>query len=98
MILVNQALQMEGYILLHLGMPDERIKVIAYSGYQGEESPRLFIFRGEEIEILEILSMWLEEGLEDKVRKRFFKVKGNDGYEYKIYYDEKVKEWFLTKN
>ena len=40
--------------------------------------------------------MWIEESLEDKVRKRFFKVKGIDGYEYKIYYDEEIKGWFLT--
>lgn len=79
-------------------MPAERIEVIAYSGYRGEETPRLFIFRGEEIEVVEILSMWLEEGLKDITRKRFFKVKGKNGYEYEIYHDEKVKEWFLTKN
>lgn len=79
-------------------MPNERIGVITYSGYRGEETPRSFIFQGKKIEVSEILRMWIEEGLEDKVRKRFFKVKGIDGYEYKIYHDEKVKEWFLTKD
>lgn len=78
-------------------MPDERIRVIAYSGSRGEETPRSFVFQGMEIKVSEILSMWIEEGLEYRVRKRFFHVKGIDGYEYKIYYDEKVKEWFLTK-
>ena len=79
-------------------MTAERIKVVAYSSYQGEETPRSFIFQGKEIKISEILSMWIEESLEDKVRKRFFKVKGIDGYEYKIYYDEEKKEWFLTES
>ncbi len=79
-------------------MTAERIKVVAYSGYQGEETPRSFILQDKEIKISEILSMWIEESLEDKVRKRFFKLKGIDGYGYKIYYDEKAKEWFLTES
>ena len=79
-------------------MPNETIGVITYSGYRGEETPRSFIFQGKKIEVSEILCMWIEEGIKDRVRKRFFKVKGIDGYEYEIYYDEKVKEWFLTKD
>ncbi len=79
-------------------MPAEKIKVIDYSGYRGEETPRSFVLQGTEIKVSEILSMWIEEGLEDRVRKRFFHVKVIDGYEYKIYHDEKVKEWFLTKD
>lgn len=79
-------------------MTTERIKVVAYSGYQGEETPRSFILQDKEIKISEILSMWIEESLEDKVRKRFFKVKGINGYGYKIYYDEEAKEWFLTES
>jgi hypothetical protein len=79
-------------------MSDERIGVIAYSGYRGEETPRSFTFQGKKIEVSEILSIWIEEGIKDRVRKRFFKVTGLDGYEYEIYYDEKVKKWFLTKD
>lgn len=78
-------------------MAVERIEVVAYSGYQGEETPRSFIFQGKETKISEILSMWIEEHFEDKTRKRFFLVRGSDGYEYKIYYDEEMKQWFLTK-
>lgn len=77
-------------------MPHEKIKVIAYSGYRGEESPRVFIFHNEEIEIIEILNMWIEEDIKNKARKRFFNVKGSDGYRYKIYFDEKIKEWFFV--
>jgi len=79
-------------------MPNETIGVITYSGYRGEETPRSFIFEGKKIEVSEIIRMWIEEGIKDRVRKRFFKVKGIDGFEYEIYYDEKVKEWFLTKD
>jgi hypothetical protein len=77
-------------------MSCRKINVIAYSGYRGEERPRIFTLHDEEIEIVEILSMWVEEDVNNKTRKRFFKVKGNDGYKYDIYYDEKIKEWFLA--
>jgi len=78
-------------------MSDEKIEVVAYSGYRGEECPRSFILHKEKIEVIQILRMWIEERLEDKTRRRFFEVKGSDGYRYKIYYDEKVKDWFLVK-
>jgi hypothetical protein len=75
-------------------MSDERIEVIAYSGYRVEETPRTMILHDEKIEVVRILSTWIEEGLEDRARKRFFKVKGSDGIIHKIFYDEKRMEWF----
>jgi len=77
-------------------MPDEKIEVISYSGYRGEETPRSFLLHNEKIEVLEIQDMWVEEVLEVRVRRRCFKVKGSDGYSHKIYYDEKAEEWFLA--
>jgi hypothetical protein len=79
-------------------MSDEKIKVNAYSGYRGDENPRSFSLHDQEIEIIETLSMWIEEDTKNKARKRYFRVKGNDGYVYKIYYDENKKDWFLTTN
>ena len=76
------------------GMSDKRIGVIAYSGYRGEETPRFILIHNEKIEVVAILNMWIEEGIEDRVRKRFFKVKGSDGHTHKIYYDEKAMEWY----
>jgi hypothetical protein len=76
-------------------MPDGRIEVKSYSGYRGEEVPRSFIFRGEKIEITEIIAQWIEEGIRDRTRKRFFKMKGSDGSTYDIYSDEKTEEWFV---
>lgn len=78
-------------------MPDERIKVIAYSGYRPEEIPRSFILHNEKIEVIEIHDMWIEEDLQGMTRRRFFKVRGSDGFIHKIYYDEKTKEWFICK-
>lgn len=77
-------------------MPDKKITVIAYSGHRHDESPRAFILYDEEITIKETLNRWLEEDFSGKSRKRHFTVKGIDGYIYKIYYDEKKKEWFLV--
>jgi hypothetical protein len=78
------------------GMDDHRIDVMTYSGYRGEETPRSVLIRNEKIEVVAILSMWIEEGIENKVRKRFFKVKGSDGKTHKIYYDEKETAWFYA--
>ena len=74
-------------------MFEEKIEVIAYSGYREEETPRTIFFHGERIEVVEILKRWLEERSEDRLRKRFFRIRGSDGKIHKIYYDEKGMEW-----
>jgi hypothetical protein len=79
-------------------MSEEKIKVIAYSGYRGEEIPKAMFLHGEKIEVVEILERWIEEGLEDKKIKRGFKMKGSDGAHYQLYYDEKTKEWFYRNS
>jgi hypothetical protein len=78
-------------------MPDEKIALTAYSGHRGEEIPRSFILQSEKIEVLEILDRWAEENFETRGRKRFFKIRGSDGYVHKLYYDEREKAWFLSK-
>ena len=75
---------------------NKKIEVIAYSGYRGEETPRTIILHDERIEVAGVLNRWIEEGSEDRARKRFFKIKGSDGNTHKIYYDEKVMEWFYV--
>jgi hypothetical protein len=76
-------------------MHAEIIEVVAYSGYRGEERPRLFMIGEERIEVSEIVNMWVEESLENKTRKRFFQVRGSNGHEYKLYCNEEMKKWFL---
>lgn len=73
---------------------EEKIQVIAYSGYRDEETPRTIFLYEKKIEVLEILKMSTEEGVKDRRRKRLFKVKGSDGFIYTIHYDEKFKDWF----
>jgi hypothetical protein len=75
---------------------EERIEVIAYSGYRGEETPRTVLYRWKRIEVIEILKQWLEERSDDREIRRFYQIKGNDGHLYKIFYDEKSMEWFLV--
>jgi hypothetical protein len=74
---------------------EERVEVIAYSGYRGEEIPRTVLYRWKRIEVIEILKQWLEERSDDREIRRFYRVKGSDGDLYTIYYDEKSMEWFL---
>jgi len=73
---------------------EQRIEVIAYSGYRGEETPRTILFCGKRVEVIEILNQWIEERSDDRIRKRFYQIKGNDGVLHRIYYDERVMEWF----
>ena len=71
----------------------EPIEVITYSGYRGEERPVAFIFRGERIEILEILERRIIEAVADRSRKRVFKIKGSDGVTHLLCYDEQSSAW-----
>ena len=75
---------------------DREIEVIAYSGYKAEESPRFFFLEQEKMEVLRVLRMWVEEGIEDRQRKRFFRIRASDGYIHTIYYDDGLKRWFLS--
>lgn len=75
---------------------DRKIDVIAYSGYKAEESPRFFFLEREKIEVLRILKMWVEEGVVDRRRKRFFRIRASDGYIHTLYYDEGIRNWFLS--
>ena len=75
-------------------MSDKKIEVIAYSGYRGEERPKAFILRGQRIEVVGVQERWMEESIDDKVSKRFFKVEGSDGVLHKIFYSEKSLRWY----
>ena len=66
------------------GMHTERIDVITYSGRKGDERPATFILRGLRIDVVEIMDSWIEEGLKDRARKRFFRVKGSDKNTHRI--------------
>ncbi len=79
-------------------MHTEKIEVISYAGRKGDERPVTFILRGLRIDIVEILEHWIEEGFEDRIRKRYFRVKGSDGGMHRIYYEEQVREWYYASS
>ena len=72
-----------------------KVEVTAYAGYRGEERPVSFVLEGEKIGISEIISRWVEEGTEEKKQRRFFRVKGEDGFTYLLSYLEQTGEWDL---
>jgi hypothetical protein len=76
-------------------MPDKRIEVSSYSGGKSEESPRSFVLDGDRIEVLSLVQMWIEESSENRKRKRFFMVRGSDGYTHTLYQDEESLEWYI---
>lgn len=69
-------------------------RVTSYSGYRGEESPRAFFINSDKIDVVEILEMWLEEDIDAKDRKRFFRVRGDDNKIYKIFCSDAASGWF----
>jgi len=79
-------------------MYSDRIDVVSYAGRKGDERPCSFILKGLRIDVIEILDIWLEEGLRDRVRKRYFKVKGSDGNAHRIYYNENSQEWYYASS
>jgi len=78
-------------------MMDEILEVIAYSGYRGEEVPRTFSLNKGRIEVIKVTNAWIEEDPGNRVRKRFFTVKGNDGHAHQIYYNEQASAWFYVQ-
>jgi len=78
-------------------MSEEKIRLTAYSGYKGEETPRAFMLGDRRIEVVEVQERWVEEGIGDRTTKRFFKVKGSDEGIHKIFYDEKTAEWYYRR-
>jgi hypothetical protein len=79
------------------GISEEKIQVISYSGYRGEETPRAFTHNQEKIEVIDILSRWVEEAFKERGTKRFFTCKGSDGGIHNIFYDEKSEEWYYKR-
>ena len=74
----------------------EQIDVISYSGNKGDERPVTFILRGLRIDVVEITDRWIQEGSDNRMRKRFFRVKGSDGNTHRIYFDENVLVWYYA--
>ena len=75
-------------------MTREKVEVVAYSGHRGDEVPRAFKWRGTSVEVAEIRSRWIEQGIGDRNTKRGFRLIATDGNAYYLIYDEQAQEWF----
>jgi hypothetical protein len=77
-------------------MEEEQIDVISYSGSKGDERPLTFVLRGLRIDVIEIVDNWVAEESRDRIRKRYFRVKGSDGNTHRLYYNENVHQWYYA--
>lgn len=67
-----------------------QIRVICYSGYRGEETPRRFYFGARQIEVAEVIDRWLAPD------HRYFKVRCVAGDLYILRHDNLADSWELT--
>jgi hypothetical protein len=76
-------------------MADIQIEVTIYEGYRGAERPSSLMFEGNSVTVVRLLRTWVEEEHKTRKQKRFFTLQGSDRYEYTLYYDIDLSEWFL---
>ena len=67
-----------------------KIAVECYAGYRGEQEPRAFTLGERRFAVVEILDRWLEP------RRRYFKVKADDGRRFILRHDAASGEWELA--
>ncbi len=67
--------------------PPEPLRVVAYSGYQGEQEPRALIVAGERLDVVAVDTRWLEPGA------RCFRVRTGDGRRHLLGYNLRSRTW-----
>lgn len=67
-----------------------QVRVICYSGYRGEETPRRFYIGSRLIEIAEILDRWLA------TEHRYFKLRSAEEDLYILRHDSLTDIWEMT--
>ncbi|HET6419745.1 MAG TPA: hypothetical protein VFG19_06305 [Geobacteraceae bacterium] len=76
----------------------EKVEVQAYAGYSGEESPRAFRLSGKKVEVMKIMTQWIEEQVGSRERLRCFRVKGSDWRVHVLCFDVVKMEWYYKKS
>jgi hypothetical protein len=66
------------------------ISVDCYAGYEGEETPRAFVFGERRVVVDRVVDRWLAPD------HRYFKIAGNDGHTYILRHDTHADRWELT--
>ena len=67
-----------------------RIQVQCYSGYRGEQTPRIIRLASGDVEVEQVLDCWLAPD------HRYFKLLGADGAVYIIRQESASWQWELT--
>ena len=67
-----------------------QVRVEAYAGQRADESPRAFTLGERRVAIIEELDRWLDP------RRRYFKVRGDDGHVYILRHDVLEDSWELS--
>ncbi|HEY5672887.1 MAG TPA: hypothetical protein VIR78_04220 [Malonomonas sp.] len=70
--------------------PTWQVRVICYSGYRGEETPRRFYLEKRLVEVAELVDRWLAPD------HRYFKVRCKAGDQYILRHDNRNDCWELT--
>jgi len=74
-------------------MAERAIEVSTYSGYRGDECPRAFILDEKRVEVRMVVAQWIEEDAATRVRRRCFRVKGDDLRTHTLRYLEDAGLW-----
>ena len=66
------------------------VEVECYSGYMGEQTPRVLRLGEQRIDVAEVVDQWLAP------THRYFKLLGKDGHTYIVRHDVVTSAWELT--
>ncbi len=67
-----------------------QIRVECYTGYRGEQTPRVLVLGDSRIAVAEVLDQWLAPD------HRYLKLRGEDGNVYIVRYSAPDDSWELT--
>lgn len=71
-------------------MPSSNVRVEAYAGYKGEETPRAFTVDGTRLEVQTVVDRWYTE------THSYFRVLASNGHRYVLRYEWDVMRWELV--
>ena len=72
-------------------MAKQRVRVDCYAGYRGEETPRRFELGEKKLEVVKVISRWVEPD------RRCFRVRADDGKVYVLRHEMSSGEWELAE-
>ncbi|MBI5367875.1 MAG: hypothetical protein HZA54_12620 [Planctomycetes bacterium] len=72
-------------------------QVRCYAGYQADESPRSFLWKGAWVEVQAVVDRWYQRDQHpEQPMADYFKVLGPDGHRYLLKHDRESDAWLLA--